>query len=113
MKQSAIKKPDAVIPVQKDLYKHISTLIESSRTKIAATINTELVLLYWNIGKILLRIIFLTMNELITGKKFLINYLNNLQNHMVPDGQNNNLDIFSAVQRLFQKMQFSPQCGEN
>ncbi len=34
-----------------DLFDKISHLIEQARRKVAATINREMVVLYWNIGK--------------------------------------------------------------
>ncbi len=36
---------------KEDLPSKISTLIEQARRKVAQTINQEMVLLYWNIGK--------------------------------------------------------------
>ena len=35
----------------KDIFKEISGLIERARRKVAAAINEEMVVLYWNIGK--------------------------------------------------------------
>ncbi len=35
----------------KDIFEKISVLIEQARRKVAITINEEMVLLYWNIGK--------------------------------------------------------------
>ena len=37
--------------VNKDFFEEISGLIERARRKVAATINEEMVVLYWNIGK--------------------------------------------------------------
>ncbi|PIU51008.1 hypothetical protein COS91_06715 [Candidatus Desantisbacteria bacterium CG07_land_8_20_14_0_80_39_15] len=39
------------IEKQADLFDKISGLIEQARRKVAATINEEMVILYWNIGK--------------------------------------------------------------
>ena len=36
----------------RDIFKEISGLIEQARRKVAATINEEMVVLYWNIGKV-------------------------------------------------------------
>lgn len=37
----------------KDIFGKISVLIEKSRNKIASTINKEMIILYWNIGKVI------------------------------------------------------------
>lgn len=39
------------IEKRKDIFYTISELIEQARRKVAATINQEMVVLYWNIGK--------------------------------------------------------------
>lgn len=39
------------IEKNKDIFYKISSLIEQARKKVAATINQEMVILYWNIGK--------------------------------------------------------------
>lgn len=39
------------IKKNKDLFDKISVLIEQARKKVAAAINQEMVILYWNIGK--------------------------------------------------------------
>ncbi len=36
----------------KDIFKKVSTLIEEARKKVAVTINEEMTILYWNVGKI-------------------------------------------------------------
>lgn len=41
------------IKKNKGLFDKISVLIEQARRKVAATINQEMVILYWNIGKII------------------------------------------------------------
>jgi hypothetical protein len=38
---------------EKDIFSKIALLIEQSRSKIASTINEEMIILYWNIGKII------------------------------------------------------------
>ncbi|GEM_PF-5321155 len=40
----------AKIEKGKDIFYRISHLIEQARKKVAATINQEMVILYWNIG---------------------------------------------------------------
>lgn len=41
------------IKKEKDIFSKIAILIEESRNKIASTINEEMIILYWNIGKII------------------------------------------------------------
>jgi hypothetical protein len=39
--------------LDEDVFEKISVLIEKARTKIASTINYEMIVLYWNIGKVI------------------------------------------------------------
>ncbi|MDQ1354307.1 MAG: hypothetical protein QG657_4616 [Acidobacteriota bacterium] len=41
------------IKKSKDIFKKVSTLIEEARKKVALTINEEMIVLYWNVGKII------------------------------------------------------------
>ena len=41
------------IDKNKDIFEKISALIEKARNKIASTINEEMIILYWNIGKVI------------------------------------------------------------
>lgn len=38
------------------IYEEIKVLIESTKSKIYSTVNTEMLMLYWNIGKIIINI---------------------------------------------------------
>ena len=37
--------------IEEEVFNQIETLIKDARNKIATTVNSELVILYWNIGK--------------------------------------------------------------
>ncbi|MCP5050788.1 MAG: DUF1016 domain-containing protein, partial [bacterium] len=39
------------IDKDKDIFEEITLLIEKARHKVASTINEEMIILYWNIGK--------------------------------------------------------------
>jgi len=41
------------IEKSKDIFKKVSDLIEKTRKKVAVTINEELIILYWNVGKMI------------------------------------------------------------
>jgi hypothetical protein len=41
------------IEKSKDIFKKVSTLIEEAKKKVAITINEEMIILYWNVGKII------------------------------------------------------------
>lgn len=41
------------IEESKNIFKKVSTLIEEAKKKVASTINEEMIVLYWNIGKII------------------------------------------------------------